>query len=83
MTTNEEILKVAREAGLPDVKENEVGYLWAGQLEAFYKLAYEAGRTVENAACAKLCEDYVADTFSDADFYGGEFAAVIRERVTK
>lgn len=80
--TREEILKMAREAGLYDGREE---MWWAGTdtLERFAALVAAA----EREACAKVCEDWRAALDSRTEqaegFAAAECAAAIRARDEK
>jgi hypothetical protein len=52
--TNEQIIEMAKQAGLPEAWISETGILKWSDLESFAKLVAEH----EREACAKLCECY-------------------------
>jgi len=80
--TRDDILRMAREAGLHSAV---LLHIYAGKeaaltdserdelrkLERFFTLAYEAGAAAEREACAKVCDPYT---------HGQWFAAAIRAR---
>ena len=51
--TDEQIIEMAKQAGLPEAWISETGILKWSDLEAFAKLVAEH----EREACAKVCED--------------------------
>lgn len=65
------IITMARKAGFED--SYELGYC-IERLERFALLV----AAVERESCAKVCEEL--ETWSDAEFYGHQFAAAIRAR---
>ena len=74
--TRDDIIAMAREAGLLPEKSN-IAYqhpMYEFYIERFAALV----AAHEREACAKVCED--TDFDSDADFYRPDFAAAIRAR---
>ena len=88
--TREDILRMAREAGLApiysgcDVPNVSCAYEdWDEELERFFTLAYEAGAAAEREACAKVCEDDVRTWSHPGSITREECAAAIRARWNK
>ena len=85
--TREDIIRIAREAGLPLAWISEKGVIQWGQLERFAALVAAA----EREACAKVCED-IEEAYrrqesirhpalrTDAETGSEECAAAIRAR---
>ena len=53
MLSREDIIEMAREAGLLPCQG-----IHPGDLERFFQLTYEAGAAAEREACAKVCDEY-------------------------
>jgi hypothetical protein len=74
---NEDIIKLAREAGWPD---SLVAPVIMAKLAEFAALV----RADEREACAKVCDDKAKETFSGhCQVWGDYFARAIRERSDK
>ena len=75
--TNEDIIRMAREANLMSVKfSTALEEMWVGQLERFANLVAAA----EREACAKACDAYdVAEDVNSSDTAEG-IAIAIRAR---
>ena len=74
--TRDDIIKLAREAGLVRTGDRWVEPARWGVTELVHFAALVAAH--EREMCAKVCED--TDFGSDADFYRPDFAAAIRAR---
>lgn len=88
MLNPEDIIKLAREAGLP-IGSNGAIPLWDTELERFARAAYERGRLDENEACAVAAWSAGMDAYNnaaglpcDARETGARCAAAIRARRT-
>jgi hypothetical protein len=65
--TKEDIIRMAREAGLASIYSacDEPGVRcayedWDEELERFFTLAYEAGAAAEREACADICDQHAS-----------------------
>jgi len=65
--TKEDIIRMAREAGLASIFSacDEPGVRcayedWDEELERFFTLAYEAGAAAEREACADICDQHAS-----------------------
>ena len=78
MTTREEIIAAAKEAGFTAYEIDITG----SYIERLYAIAYEDGRQAELEECAKVCEDNACggSAFNSAAKY---MAKAIRARSTK
>ena len=74
----EDIIRMAREAGLPLAWISEKGVIQWGQLASFAALIAAA----EREACAQVAESTVCDTHlpNGVQIYGGRVAKAIRAR---
>lgn len=54
--SREEIIRMARESGIPLAWVSDTGVIQWSQLERFASAAYAAGAAAEREACAELCE---------------------------
>ena len=94
--TREDIIRMAREAGLCDANGEDDSVNIVDALHKFavrflantppntmmtYREGYAAGVAAEREACAKVCDDKAKDTFSgQCQVWGDYFARVIRAR---
>ena len=78
--TKEEIIAMAREAGLAKYGNGlqEGSYPFIESIERFAALVAAAASASEREACAKVCETLLGATATD--FYGKPYAAAIRAR---
>ena len=81
--TKDEIIKLAKNAGLVEWLPNSTfsdGIWWIDAHEVGSELLEFASLVaeLEREKCARVCEEL--ETCSDAEFYGHEFSAAIRER---
>ena len=58
---SDDIIRMAREAGLPLAWVSAKGVIQWAQLERFFHLAYAAGAAAEREACAKECDEVGAN----------------------
>ena len=72
--TQDEIIEMARQAGLPNAWISESGVLKWSDLKRFAALVAAA----EREACAKVCESYLSE--SPHSWGGTTMAAAIRAR---
>ena len=61
MTTREQIIAAARQAGCLHAQRPEGYVVYDHQLIAFYAIAFEAGRVAEREECALICDDHADD----------------------
>ncbi len=75
--TKDEIIKLAREAGIDPSQDTLCRHGgWEDPIEAFALAAYEAGRTAAREECAKVCDTTPPYPFRPSI----EAAHAIRER---
>jgi len=94
--TRDDIIRIAREAGLCDANGEDDSANIVDALKKFvmlvlantppntmmtYREGYAAGVAAEREACAKVCDDKAKETFSgQCQVWGDYFARVIRAR---
>ena len=76
----EQVIRMAREAGMPVEWLEEYKPISWGQFERFFLLAAAAGAAAEREACAKVCDEFESDADPDA---GAVLAIAIRARGEK
>ena len=76
----EQVIRMAREAGMPVEWLEEYTPISWGQFERFFLLAAAAGAAAEREACAKVCDEFESDADPDA---GAVLAIAIRARGEK
>ena len=78
--TEEDIIRMAREAGFCHDINNGI-YLCAPiHIERFFQAAYAAGAAAEREACAQVCDDRDMGDCNREDMEARACAAAIRER---
>ena len=66
--TREEIIRMAREAGIDAVQSWKDPAPAVELIERFFQTAYAAGAAAEREACAKVCESMIVETLDNNEW---------------